>query len=102
MTRVFWNTLVVPRNVVVAFLQLYRRLVSPLYGDVCRYYPSCSHYAMHAYQQRGVVLGTALTAWRLVRCNPWSRGGVDDVPGHIPSRLRITRLGFVAFNSGRA
>lgn len=69
-----------PRNAAIAVMHAYRRLISPLYGQVCRYHPSCSRYAVEAYQQRGFVVGTALTAWRLLRCNPWTRGGVDDVP----------------------
>ena len=83
-----------PRNLVLAFLILYRKLISPLYGDVCRYYPSCSSYGLQSVQQRGVALGILLTAWRILRCNPWSAGGVDEVkPG--AGHYRITKLGFV-------
>jgi putative membrane protein insertion efficiency factor len=83
-----------PRNLVIGFLILYRKLISPLYGDVCRYYPSCSSYGLQQFQQRGVALGAILTAWRIIRCNPFSRGGVDEVkPGS--GRYRITKLGFV-------
>jgi len=84
-----------PRNAMIAFMQLYRRVVSPLYGDVCRYYPSCSRYAVESYQQRGFLLGTALTVWRLLRCNPFTPGGIDDVsPGRHRDFL-ITPRGFV-------
>ena len=84
-----------PRNLVIGFLILYRKFISPLYGDVCRYYPSCSSYGLQQFQQRGVALGAILTTWRLLRCNPFSKGGVDEVkPGN--GRYRITRLGFVA------
>lgn len=83
-----------PRNLVIGFLILYRKFISPLYGDVCRYYPSCSSYGLQQFQQRGVALGAILTTWRLLRCNPFSKGGVDEVnPGS--GRYRITRLGFV-------
>ena len=83
-----------PRNLVLAFLILYRKFISPLYGDVCRYYPSCSSYGLQSVQQRGVALGILLTAWRILRCNPWSAGGVDEVkPG--AGHYRITKLGFV-------
>ena len=83
-----------PRNLVLAFLIVYRKLISPLYGDVCRYYPSCSSYGLQSVQQRGVALGILLTAWRILRCNPWSAGGVDEVkPG--AGHYRITKLGFV-------
>jgi putative membrane protein insertion efficiency factor len=83
-----------PRNLVIAFLIAYRKLISPLYGEVCRYYPSCSSYGLQQIQQRGVALGSVLTAWRILRCNPWSSGGVDEVkPG--TGKFRITRFGFV-------
>lgn len=48
----------------------------------CKYEPSCSHYAEQAVRHHGVVRGLALAGWRLLRCNPWSRGGYDPVPGH--------------------
>jgi len=70
----------VPARAVVALLWLYQRFVSPLYGSTCRFYPSCSQYALLAVQRHGVVRGVRLAAWRLLRCNPWNHGGVDDVP----------------------
>lgn len=84
-----------PRNAAIALIAVYRRVVSPLYGDVCRYHPSCSCYAQGAVQQRGLVVGAGLAAWRVLRCNPWSRGGVDDPPGRLDPAYRITPLGFV-------
>ena len=87
--------LLLPRNIAIAILSAYRAVVSPLYGDVCRYHPSCSHYALGAVQQSGVVLGSALAAWRVRRCNPWSRAGIDDPPERLRSSYRITPLGFV-------
>jgi hypothetical protein len=83
-----------PRNLLVGFMLLYRRLISPLYGNVCRYYPSCSAYALGSFQQKGVVLGIPMTVWRVLRCNPWSDGGIDDVkPGS--GWIQVTELGFV-------
>ena len=61
-------------------LTLYRRLLSPLLPPRCRYHPTCSTYAVEALQTRGLLAGTWLAAWRVVRCNPWSHGGVDPVP----------------------
>jgi putative membrane protein insertion efficiency factor len=84
-----------PRNLGIALLKLYRAVVSPLYGDVCRYHPSCSRYALEAVQQNGLLLGIALAAVRIVRCNPWARGGVDDAPQRLNPNFRITPLGFV-------
>ena len=71
--------LLIPRNLGVLLLRGYRAAISPLYGDVCRYYPSCSAYGLGSLQQRGLVVGSALAAWRIVRCNPWTAGGFDEV-----------------------
>ncbi|MFV0434625.1 MAG: membrane protein insertion efficiency factor YidD [Leucobacter sp.] len=84
-----------PRNLAIVVMQAYRKVVSPLYGDVCRYYPSCSRYSLEAYQQRGFVAGIVLTVWRLLRCNPYSRGGVDDVPARRHPNFVINPRGFV-------
>ena len=56
------------------------RLVSRALPPRCRYYPSCSQYCLDAVRQRGVLVGLVLAAWRVLRCNPWSLGGVDPVP----------------------
>ncbi len=85
----------VPRNAVLALLHGYRATISHLYGDVCRYYPSCSAYAVGAVQQHGALKGAALAAARLSRCHPWAEGGVDDVPPHEHFRFDLTRHGFV-------
>ncbi|MGN6446816.1 membrane protein insertion efficiency factor YidD [Amnibacterium sp.] len=87
--------LLAPRNALIAVLRVYRAVISPLYGDVCRYHPSCSRYALEAVQQSGVVVGSALAVWRVLRCNPWSRGGVDDPPQRLRPSYRITTHGFV-------
>lgn len=84
-----------PRNLAIAIMLAYRKLISPLYGEVCRYYPSCSRYSLEAYQQRGFMFGVVLTVWRLIRCNPWSQGGVDDVPPARTPNFVITQRGFV-------
>ena len=60
-------------------LHLYRRVISPVMRPHCRYSPSCSEYALQAVRQYGVIRGAVLAAWRVVRCNPWSHGGVDPV-----------------------
>lgn len=69
------------RVLAVAPIRLYQRLLSPLLGQRCRYYPSCSSYAVLAISRHGVLRGGWLAAWRLLRCNPFSPGGVDHVPG---------------------
>ena len=58
-------------------IHAYRLLVSPLLGPRCKYHPTCSRYALDAIREWGAVRGLVLAAWRLLRCNPWSRGGVD-------------------------
>lgn len=85
----------VPRNLGLALLHGYRATISHVYGDVCKYYPSCSAYAVGAVQQHGLLKGSALTARRLARCHPWAQGGIDDVPLHRSFRHELTRHGFV-------
>ena len=65
------------RQVVALPVHAYRMLFSPLLGARCRYHPSCSRFALDALEEFGVVRGSVLAGWRLLRCNPWSRGGVD-------------------------
>jgi len=69
-----------PRQLVVLLLRGYRAVISPLYGPTCRFYPSCSEYALIAVHRHGVLRGGRLAVWRLLRCNPWNPGGVDLVP----------------------
>jgi len=83
-----------PRNIGVAFLLGYRKVISPLYGDVCRYYPTCSAYGLGQVQQRGLLVGSLLALWRILRCNPFSHGGVDNVVDRN-TWFQINRLGFV-------
>ena len=85
----------VPRNLALGILHGYRATISHVYGDVCKYYPSCSAYAVGAVQQHGVLKGSALTAARLARCHPWAQGGIDDVPPHRNYRYELTPHGFV-------
>jgi putative membrane protein insertion efficiency factor len=65
------------RHVVALPIHAYRVLVSPLLGQRCKYHPSCSCYALDALREFGVLRGLVLAGWRLLRCNPWSHGGVD-------------------------
>jgi hypothetical protein len=67
------------RRVLVAPIRVYQRLIGPLFGSRCKYYPSCSEYAAQAITRFGILRGLILAAWRLLRCNPWSLGGVDPV-----------------------
>lgn len=65
----------------IAFIKGWRLFISPIYGNVCRYWPSCSAYGLEAVQTHGAFKGGALTIARITRCNPWSAGGYDPVPG---------------------
>jgi uncharacterized protein len=72
-------------------LHLYRRVISPLIRPHCRYHPSCSEYALEAVREYGVIRGSVLAAWRVMRCNPWSAGGVDPVARQSLFRARVAR-----------
>jgi uncharacterized protein len=65
--------------VLIAPIRLYQRFISPAMAPRCRYYPSCSDYAIQAIREVGPVRGLILAAWRLLRCNPFSHGGFDEV-----------------------
>ena len=68
------------KRLLVWLLRGYQLLVSPMLGQNCRFYPSCSHYAVEALQVHGTVRGSWLALRRLGRCHPWNGGGVDPVP----------------------
>ena len=67
-------------KILIAFVKVYQYTISPLLGPRCRYYPSCSNYAVEALREHGAVRGLGLATWRLLRCNPFSNGGYDPVP----------------------
>lgn len=82
------------RTVLVALLKAYRFAISPLYGQVCRYYPTCSAYALEAVETHGALRGCGMAARRVGRCHPWAAGGVDPVPPRrgsgTPDSLAVT------------
>lgn len=67
-------------KLLVGIIRLYQRWLSPWLGQNCRFYPSCSQYAVEALRAHGVVYGLLLGAWRILRCNPFCKGGHDPVP----------------------
>lgn len=94
--RAIHNLSLVPRNIGIAMLLLYRRFISPIYGDVCRYYPTCSAYGLEAVQVYGLLRGGVMAIRRIARCHPWAKPDFDHVPEPPhPYPLRRTRLGFV-------
>ena len=66
------------RALAILPIRLYQTLVSPLFPASCKYHPSCSQYAADAIRKYGVLRGSVKAGWRLLRCHPWSEGGVDD------------------------
>lgn len=75
----------------VMLVRGYQVVVSPLLGPRCRFYPSCSTYAVQALRVHGPLRGLVLAGWRLLRCNPWNAGGIDPVPPRRP-RARIAHV----------
>jgi len=71
----------VPTYAGLALIHAYRRTLGVLWGGRCKYHPSCSQYALDAVRHYGLLRGSILAGWRLLRCNPWSRGGVDYAEG---------------------
>jgi putative membrane protein insertion efficiency factor len=71
------------RQLLIALIRGYQYLLSPLLGNHCRFYPSCSHYAAEAIETHGLMRGVWLALRRLSKCHPWHEGGVDPVPGTI-------------------
>jgi uncharacterized protein len=67
------------KRLVVGAIRVYQRAISPALPQRCKYHPSCSEYAVQAVQSYGILRGTVLAAWRLLRCNPFSHGGYDPV-----------------------
>ena len=73
-----------PRAALIGLVRVYRLLLSPWVGQSCRFTPTCSVYAIQALDRHGAVVGTALSGWRILRCNPWCHGGCDEVPDNMP------------------
>ncbi|MDR1439115.1 MAG: membrane protein insertion efficiency factor YidD [Clostridiales bacterium] len=67
------------KKLLVGIIKIYRKYISPLKRPCCKYYPTCSEYALQAVSKHGIFKGSLMAAWRLLRCNPFSRGGFDPV-----------------------
>ena len=72
------------RRLAVLLIKGYQRFISPLLGSNCRFYPTCSQYAIEAYERHGFMKGSVLTLLRIARCGPWHPGGVDPVHLDVP------------------
>lgn len=73
-------------------LRGYKRVVSPMLPNACRFYPSCSDYATEAVELHGAFRGAILSTWRILRCQPFSRGGFDPVPRPAGERVDVSAL----------
>ena len=71
------------QKLLILLIRIYRYLLSPLLGNHCRFYPTCSQYALEAIERHGALFGMKLTLQRLARCHPWHEGGIDPVPDKI-------------------
>lgn len=69
-----------PRNLLIGALRAYQFVHTPFFRGSCRFYPTCSHYGIEALQTHGLFKGFYLTAFRVIRCNPFCKGGFDPVP----------------------
>jgi putative membrane protein insertion efficiency factor len=86
MRRALWILGAPARVLVLGLLRAYQALIAPALGERCRFYPSCSAYAVQAVRRHGAVKGSALALWRVLRCSPLSSGGPDPVPTRHRSR----------------
>lgn len=68
------------KYVVISFIKLYQKIISPLTPPSCRFYPTCSHYGVEAVEKHGALKGTYLAVKRILRCHPFNEGGYDPVP----------------------
>lgn len=78
--RVLWATGSPFRALLIGFIRIYRATLSGWLGGQCRFYPSCSHYAEDAICSQGALRGSALAVWRVLRCNPFGKGGIEPAP----------------------
>ena len=72
------------KKLLLSMIRFYRRCISPATPANCKYIPTCSQYGLEAIERFGALKGGFLTVWRILRCNPWSRGGYDPVPEQWP------------------
>ena len=89
---VWWRSGTPARSALIGLIHLYRATLSGLLGGQCRFHPTCSRYAEEAIGVHGAVRGSALAVWRILRCGPFTRGGVDRVPPrgkHAPAYRQV-------------
>ena len=89
------------RWALLLFVRAYIVFLSPFFGGACKFYPSCSNYAREAIERHGARRGTVLALKRLLRCHPFTRGGIDLVPDELPNSPRATRHAHVHLTTSR-
>lgn len=80
------------KKIIINLIQLYRKYLSPMKAVKCPYYPSCSEYGLEAVEKYGAIKGSALAAYRILRCNPFSKGGYDPVPDKIKIKSKYREV----------
>ena len=75
------------KNLFISIIKFYRKHISKYKRSKCPYYPTCSTYGLHAIEKHGAFKGGILTTWRILRCNPFSKGGYDPVPEEVFFKL---------------
>jgi putative membrane protein insertion efficiency factor len=79
------------KHLMIWLVRLYKKFISPILPNTCRFTPSCSSYAIEAFEKRGFFAGFILTVWRILRCNPFCKGGYDPVPEKGFRRVKTTQ-----------
>ena len=91
------------KHIMIALVKLYRKFISPIKPPCCRFTPTCSAYALEAFTKRGFFVGLILSVWRILRCNPFAKGGYDPVPEHglrNPKEIRCREQEHVCHEGG--
>ena len=74
------------KKLLIRLIEFYRKFISPMKSTKCPYFPTCSEYGLEAIQVHGALKGSILVVWRILRCNPFSKGGYDPVPERKPCK----------------
>ncbi len=80
------------KKIIIALIRFYRKHISPLKKPCCRFTPTCSQYAIQAVERHGAFLGSLMSVARIIRCNPYCRGGYDPVPDYFTLKSMVGRV----------
>lgn len=89
----FWKSNIMKR-ILILLIKFYKAAISPHLPKSCKYEPTCSQYGIEAIERFGALKGTALTIWRILRCNPFSKGGYDPVPEKRTSQEKLSEVAY--------